>query len=61
MAKELGVVTVAEGIETAQDWDLLLELGCDLAQGYLIAKPIESREFLTWARVRAGIDPSFAA
>jgi EAL domain-containing protein (putative c-di-GMP-specific phosphodiesterase class I) len=51
MAKKLGVVTVAEGIETEQDWDLLLELGCDMAQGYLIAKPIESREFLTWAPI----------
>src|ERR1017187_293787 len=61
MAKKLGIVTVAEGIETEQDWDLLLELGCDLAQGYLIAKPIESREFLTWARNGTGVDPPFAA
>jgi EAL domain-containing protein (putative c-di-GMP-specific phosphodiesterase class I)/CheY-like chemotaxis protein len=61
MAKKLGIVTVAEGIETEQDWDLLRELGCDLAQGYLIAKPIESREFLTWARDRTGVDPPFAA
>ena len=51
----------SEGIETEQDWDLLLELGCDLAQGYLIAKPLESREFLTWARNRTGVDPPFAA
>jgi EAL domain-containing protein (putative c-di-GMP-specific phosphodiesterase class I)/CheY-like chemotaxis protein len=56
MAKKLGIVTVAEGIETEQDWDLLLELGCDLAQGYLIAKPIEASEFLTWARDRTGVD-----
>jgi EAL domain-containing protein (putative c-di-GMP-specific phosphodiesterase class I) len=61
MAKKLGIVTVAEGIETEKDWDFLRELGCDLAQGYLIAKPIESREFLTWARDRAGVDPPFAA
>jgi EAL domain-containing protein (putative c-di-GMP-specific phosphodiesterase class I) len=52
MAKKLGIVTVAEGIETKQDWDLLRELGCDLAQGYLIAKPLESGEFLAWARDR---------
>ena len=61
MAKKLGIVTVAEGIETEQDWDLLLELGCDLAQGYLIAKPIESREFLTWTQNRTGVNPPFAA
>jgi len=56
MAKKLGIVTVAEGIETEKDWDLLRELGCDLAQGYLIAKPIESSEFRTWARDRTGVD-----
>jgi EAL domain-containing protein (putative c-di-GMP-specific phosphodiesterase class I) len=56
MAKKLGIVTVAEGIETEKDWDLLRELGCDLAQGYLIAKPLESSEFLTWARDRTGVD-----
>ena len=61
MAKKLGIVTVAEGIETEQDWDLLRELGCDLAQGYLIAKPLESGEFLAWARDRTGVDPPFAA
>ena len=52
MAKKLGIVTVAEGVETERDWDLLRELGCDLAQGYLIAKPIDSRKFLTWTRDR---------
>jgi EAL domain-containing protein (putative c-di-GMP-specific phosphodiesterase class I)/CheY-like chemotaxis protein len=56
MAKKLGIVTVAEGIETENDWDLLRELGCDLAQGYLIAKPLEASEFLTWARDRTGVN-----
>lgn len=56
MAKRLGIVTVAEGIETEKDWDLLRELGCDLAQGYLIAKPLESSEFLAWAQDRPGVD-----
>jgi len=56
MAKKLGILTVAEGIETEEDWDLLRELGCDLAQGYLIGKPIEGGEFLKWARDRSGVD-----
>jgi EAL domain-containing protein (putative c-di-GMP-specific phosphodiesterase class I)/FixJ family two-component response regulator len=56
MAKKLGIVTVAEGIETEKDWNLLRELGCDLAQGYLIAKPLESSEFLAWARDQPGVD-----
>jgi EAL domain-containing protein (putative c-di-GMP-specific phosphodiesterase class I) len=55
MAKKLGILTVAEGIETEEDWDLLRELGCDLAQGYLIAKPAESGEFMAWAGDRPGL------
>jgi EAL domain-containing protein (putative c-di-GMP-specific phosphodiesterase class I) len=50
------IATVAEGVETQKDWDLLRELGCDLAQGYLIAKPSESSEFLIWARDRTEDD-----
>jgi EAL domain-containing protein (putative c-di-GMP-specific phosphodiesterase class I) len=38
---------VAEGVETQHDWDLLRELGCNLAQGYFIAKPMPAEEFLS--------------
>jgi EAL domain-containing protein (putative c-di-GMP-specific phosphodiesterase class I) len=48
MAKKLGIVTVAEGIETEKDWDLLRELGCDLAQGYFIARPMEHSAYHEW-------------
>ncbi|MDP1674285.1 MAG: bifunctional diguanylate cyclase/phosphodiesterase, partial [Burkholderiales bacterium] len=40
MAQSLGLYVVAEGVETAQDVDLLRELGCDQGQGYLFCKPI---------------------
>ncbi len=50
MAKKLNIAAVAEGVETRQDWDLLTELGCDLAQGYLIARPMEAEVFLDWYR-----------
>jgi EAL domain-containing protein (putative c-di-GMP-specific phosphodiesterase class I) len=49
MAKKLGISTVAEGIETQDQWDLVRELGCELAQGYLIARPAVANEFLAWA------------
>ena len=39
MAKRLNIVSVAEGVETQQDWELLHQLGCELAQGYFIARP----------------------
>ena len=39
MCKELGMTVVAEGVETAAERDALVELKCDLLQGYLFAKP----------------------
>jgi EAL domain-containing protein (putative c-di-GMP-specific phosphodiesterase class I)/CheY-like chemotaxis protein len=48
LAKELGILAVAEGVETQADWDLLEELGCDLAQGYFIAKPMPEESYLAW-------------
>jgi EAL domain-containing protein (putative c-di-GMP-specific phosphodiesterase class I)/ActR/RegA family two-component response regulator len=39
MCHELGVVVVAEGVETKAEFDTLRELGCDLLQGYHIARP----------------------
>lgn len=47
-AQEMGVVTVAEGIELEQDRQLLRELGCDLAQGYLIAAPLRAAALPLW-------------
>ena len=49
IAKKLGLTSVAEGVETQADWQLLHELGCELAQGYFIAKPLSGAEFTTWA------------
>jgi EAL domain-containing protein (putative c-di-GMP-specific phosphodiesterase class I) len=49
MAHKLGILVVAEGVETPLQHTLLKSIGCDYAQGYLFAKPkSESRveEFL---------------
>ena len=48
MAGKLHIQAVAEGIETAAEWDLLRELGCDLAQGYYLARPMDGESFLGW-------------
>lgn len=58
LGRRLGITTVAEGVEKEEDWQLLNKLGCDLAQGYLIAKPMPGNEILSWvknnrARLRA--------
>jgi diguanylate cyclase (GGDEF)-like protein/PAS domain S-box-containing protein len=45
LAHSLGIRTVAEGVESEQQRDLLRDLGCDFGQGYLFAKPIDALEF----------------
>jgi EAL domain-containing protein (putative c-di-GMP-specific phosphodiesterase class I)/DNA-binding NarL/FixJ family response regulator len=45
MAHKLQVKSVAEGVETQQDWDLLAGAGCDTAQGYFISKPLSQADF----------------
>jgi len=49
MARKLGLKVVAEGVESCADWDRLKELGCTMAQGYFIAKPMPASEFINWA------------
>jgi len=49
LAKEFKMHTVAEGIETQPVWDKLKTLGCDIAQGYFIAKPMPVNDFIHWA------------
>jgi EAL domain-containing protein (putative c-di-GMP-specific phosphodiesterase class I) len=39
LCKELGMVVVAEGVETARERDTIVGLGCDVLQGYLFARP----------------------
>lgn len=40
LAKNLGLRIVAEGVENIHQWKLLKALGCDVAQGYFISKPV---------------------
>ncbi len=49
MAHALGLIVVAEGVETAEDAAILRELGCDEAQGYFFGKPVPPADFATAA------------
>ena len=49
MARDLKLTTVAEGIETLENWQALRSMGCDLGQGYLIARPMPSEQLGEWA------------
>ncbi len=46
----LGLRVVAEGIEDRATWDLLAEMGCDVAQGYHIARPLPPDALADWLR-----------
>jgi EAL domain-containing protein (putative c-di-GMP-specific phosphodiesterase class I) len=48
MAKKLNLTTVAEGVETQEDLEVVRSLGCDLVQGYLIAKPMALADLIVW-------------
>lgn len=48
----LGMKLVAEGVETKEIWNELHKLGCDVAQGYFIAKPLSADELIEWQRNR---------
>lgn len=48
LARKLDMSLVAEGVEDAADWALVRDLGCDLAQGYFIAKPMPGEDLPAW-------------
>ncbi|RJF99847.1 EAL domain-containing protein [Noviherbaspirillum saxi] len=48
LARKLRRNSVAVGVETREDWDLLRDLGCTYAQGYYIAKPMERDAVPGW-------------
>jgi len=50
MAQAFGCEVIAEGVETAQHGALLIGLGCDLAQGYGIARPMPAADLPGWVQ-----------
>lgn len=48
LCDELGIMVIAEGVETPAERDMLADLGCDLLQGYLFAKPGRRFDAVTW-------------
>jgi EAL domain-containing protein (putative c-di-GMP-specific phosphodiesterase class I) len=48
LSKNLGLRTVAEGVENKDAWDRLRDFGCEQAQGFLISRPLPADQFVTW-------------
>jgi EAL domain-containing protein (putative c-di-GMP-specific phosphodiesterase class I) len=48
LAHNMGLKVVAEGVETQAVLEQLDRLGCDIAQGYLLSKPLPPQAFAAW-------------
>jgi len=47
--------TVAEGIENQETFDFLANIGCDIAQGFMICRPLPEDRFAQWYRQYDGV------
>jgi diguanylate cyclase (GGDEF)-like protein len=56
LGRNLCLSVVAEGVESAEVWNRLAELGCDSAQGYFLARPLPPNELTAWLRDRLAQD-----
>jgi diguanylate cyclase (GGDEF)-like protein len=53
LGRALGLRVVAEGVETAETLERLRGFGCDLAQGYVLSRPVPAAELTEWLRAQA--------
>ena len=54
LAHNLGLRTVAEGVEDCDTWAILTSLGCDLIQGYFASRPVSAAHFEEWYQSQNG-------
>jgi diguanylate cyclase (GGDEF)-like protein len=54
LAANLGLAVVAEGVEDREALEQLARLGCDVAQGYVISRPVPAGELSAWLSEQAG-------
>ena len=48
LAHNMGMKTIAEGIENRETYDFLENIGCDIAQGFMISRPLPAEEYTKW-------------
>lgn len=48
LGRKLGLQVLAEGVENAEAWQTLCDMGCHEAQGFYVSRPMESAELVAW-------------
>jgi len=48
LGRSLGLHSTAEGVDDAETMEFLRQIGCDRAQGYYVARPMEGEQTLEW-------------
>jgi len=61
LARNLQLRVIAEGVETEKVWRELAGLGCDLAQGYYLSRPVPAEQLTAWLREHVGAVAKHAA
>jgi diguanylate cyclase (GGDEF)-like protein len=61
LAHQLGLEVVAEGVETQEAWERLREMGCDLAQGYFLSRPMAPEHATAWLTGRRKLETGAAS
>ncbi len=52
LGHNLGLQVVAEGVDNRRSLDMLTEMGCDLAQGYFLSRPVAAADLTAWVQSR---------
>ncbi|HEY6138016.1 MAG TPA: EAL domain-containing protein [Thermoanaerobaculia bacterium] len=55
LGHNMGLVVIAEGVESQESWQILKRLGCDMGQGYFMSPPLPAAEFRKWCERRAAL------
>jgi diguanylate cyclase (GGDEF)-like protein len=60
LGHNMGLKVIAEGVETAESWEILKQLGCDMAQGYFMSAPLAADDLFKWAETSPWADAPHA-
>ena len=53
LGHNMGLVVIAEGVETSESLQILKSMGCDMAQGFFMSPPLPADKFVAWFKASA--------